>query len=792
MRTWQVKADDGQSWMVDAPDDATEAEVNGFAAENADSWTNGGHYAMTAAVTEPAAPAAPESPNAARTVNEKADAYVRQLAAEMKKIDDERMKLAYGHFRSPAVLAGGDGQEVAPVGTQLAELTKKYDELKAKRDALEIGTTGATVGGIGGSLGGGAIGVGLGALTGPFAPVAMPIGGLIGSILGGAGGAAAGTHLWDIPEARGARDINEAEAAQLIKDRAIESLVWDGAFVLVLGPGGKLIGKMLTGGKLIGKMLNGARIGPAMKAVARETLKWDDVVKIKQSQMSNAVAKRAKELPAGVATQASDALKIAPAITPEAANQRLIADVAARSGGRVPTTGEVRGVVGGGEQFVRRQSPTPFFENDKILSETAEKVRREALDVLDQAGAVTGPELGASVRTVVQSADRSLKRATGPVFERAAQQNVVIDMRDTLQEIERVLFRDTEAAGSLLKGDRAYMEGVKKALKEEPYMSPQGVQDFISGQKSTLRGMDTGGAKPGEFMQKALGKLVETADRAFITTLRGVNDPTLVRDLLSTRELYRATMDDLYSDTWAKMANKTPEDVGKVFITPGTVTEIRELRKALDRAVSVAPQKARYKGSIVPENLRELSQRSVIQERARIDAGLVKGFIEKNTLSLTDLESKMRDPDFLLTLKELLTGKGVADPVLGKKVLDELDRTMGVVRLIRPEMAPQPGRILPSGVGGMGAGTVVGGVTGQGISPITVGTLLGALSGARFIAKATATAMTNGNLGTFRLIQRATALAHITGRNAAAAEALHGVLRELDEWDRTTPEKQVQ
>jgi hypothetical protein len=72
-----------------------------------------------------------------------------------------------------------------------------------------------------------------------------------------------------------------------------------------------------------------------------------------------------------------------------------------------------------------------------------------------------------------------------------------------------------------------------------------------------------------------------------------------------------------------------------------------------------------------------------------------------------------------------------------------------------------------------------------------VGTLLGALSGARFIAKATATAMTNGNVGAFRLIQRAVALAHLTGRNAAAAEALHAIVRDLDEWDRTTPELQT-
>lgn len=54
------------------------------------------------------------------------------------------------------------------------------------------------------------------------------------------------------------------------------------------------------------------------------------------------------------------------------------------------------------------------------------------------------------------------------------------------------------------------------------------------------------------------------------------------------------------------------------------------------------------------------------------------------------------------------------------------------------------------------------------------------------IAKAVATAMTTGNMGILRSIQRAVSLAPAAGQNVAAAEALAGLMREIEEWDKQT------
>jgi len=106
------------------------------------------------------------------------------------------------------------------------------------------------------------------------------------------------------------------------------------------------------------------------------------------------------------------------------------------------------------------------------------------------------------------------------------------------------------------------------------------------------------------------------------------------------------------------------------------------------------------------------------------------------------------------------------------------------VKLIKPEMAPQPGRVPVPGMGGTGTGTIVGGLTGQGIGPGTIMTIITTLSGIRSVAGMMATAMTTGNTGALRTLQRAISLAPAAGKNAAAAEALLSTLRELDVWDK--------
>jgi hypothetical protein len=55
-------------------------------------------------------------------------------------------------------------------------------------------------------------------------------------------------------------------------------------------------------------------------------------------------------------------------------------------------------------------------------------------------------------------------------------------------------------------------------------------------------------------------------------------------------KLYREGMDDLYSDTTAKLLNKDPEFVGKTIYQNGSVTAFEETKKALGRAKQLDPK----------------------------------------------------------------------------------------------------------------------------------------------------------------------------------------------------------
>src|SRR5574341_240456 len=779
MAVWKVNGSDGQSWTVDAPEDVTEDEVNTFAAANADSWVNGGRYQMVPEC-EPSKP-----PISARNIE--AAAAVRSLD---EQIAEKQRQIA--SFKTPTETPGGAVVAMTPTKSgqaQIGTLEREIAELQAQRDKLVIGSKGQTYGGVGGSL----LGTGMGILAGGAiaGPPGMYVGGMLGSILGGAGGAALGTKLWDIPEAREALDISDAEAAALIRNRAIESLVWDGAFVLIFGPGGRLIGKMA----------DGAKFAPALKASVKESFVWDDMVRAKKEQLKGISEKRGRDIPTRFADEVSARLGVPQSATDAELTGKLIRDISAKAAGQIPTQGGMVGVTTGAEAFARRQSPVTFLKNEKKLTEAVQQIRDDALSSLDRAGAHGRFELGQALEQVVDSADTTVKRVTGPIFDRAAAQNVAVDMTETVNYMRAILKEDLDSGRTLLKGpERTAIENSLGALElplnearksakargaiivSQPItMTPQAAQNFISGNKAAARAIGPDGTKPSGFMTKYLMNVNTLADSAYLSTLRNVEAPSLMQDLLGARRLYRETLGDLYSDAMAKAARQDAEDVGRALTPKGAISEIRELRQALNRAVQNAPRKSRftYEGRPV---LTELGKEAMETERRRIDAGLIKGFIERNTQSLADLEMKIRDPEFRDTLKELLMGEGVASAPLGRKVLEELDKVVAAFKLVRPELAPQPGKVV-SGLGSVGGGTVAAAMTWGGIQG-GVAAFASWLFGARFLGRAMATAMTTGNMGVFRTIQRAAALAPKAGSSAATAEALRGIMRELDEYDR--------
>jgi hypothetical protein len=771
MATWKLQSEDGTAtYTVSAPDHIPEAEVMAFAESLAPSWENGGHYAIS--TEDPIAPkqAAPAAATTPR--NALADAKSAALRTRLAEVDRQ---ITGTTTRQPAETEGGAvtgmGQrpDASPRLYNRAVLKAERDKLQAELDKYSVGDTGQTVGGIGGALVGGGLGLALG---GPAAPITGTLGALAGGILG----TGAGTHLYDIPAARESRDITDAEAAELIKDRMIQSAVVDGGFTLLFGPGGRVLGKVLNGSKII----------PAIKASAKEYVEELGAagVRAESDRVAGIVRKRAGAVPAGRATGVSDELGIPTGRTGQEAAESLIDDVRVRSG-RIPTAGEAAGSVDSRlEGFVRGQAPAPFAQNARILAETAEQIRRDALRVLDDVGAATGPDLGNKIAEVVKSADTTLKRVTGPTFQAAAQANIRADMRATRDLLKKIMF-DYEEAGGVGLGSTEFT-ALKKLLENvtvEPFMSMEGAQTLVSSLKAMERGMAGEAAAPSLLLKRIVHQVAKVTDDAFMAEVGHIQgNPGLQQELRKARELYRETKIALYGESMAAAASKNPEDVGRFLLSPGTVTEIRDMRAALNAALKNAPRKQIMKNGEVSE----IGMVQLKRQRAAIDAGMVKGFIEKHTQSGSDLESRILDPDFKRTLKELLIGKGAANPALGKIVLRELDKTLGAQRMLRPDVYARPSTARLPGVSGqVGAGAAMGTATGAAAAGIPW-LVIGTAGGMRLIANAAAHAMTTADVGVLRKIQRVIALSQVAGKNVAAAEAARAAFNELEQWDRET------
>jgi len=745
MPTYEITSPDGRTAIVEAPIGVSEQEAIAFSKENWAGWKNGGRYAMerdeSAPEDEYKRLSFSEGATRAADLRKEVEAYDAKAREFM---EETRGVLQPGKTRAQAFAEWmGDPTIVEKRQAAAAELAK-----------LEIGSAGETVGATIGGVGGAAAGAALGALGGPFAPVTVPVGAALGGILGAAGGSYAGTRLYDIPAVEAAREITEAQAVEFAKSRAIETAIWDGAFVVLLGPGGKVLGKMAKG----------FRLKPALTAVAKESLSWDEAGK---KQLEKTLQKRAALAPEGLGTQASDALGIAPVKTAGAERTaEQLGDLAQRTGGRIPTKGEMTGIVGAGEQFTRRQAPRPFFESDRALAAAAADIRDSALRELEERGALTGTNLGEALQLAQRNADRAVKNVTGPVFDRAEALMLKVNMRDAHGIVRGELERDAASGFSRLSdAERKYLNSLNEVWSENPFMSARGAIDFSSGIKNKAREIGVEG-EPSTRMTKLVAALTKTSDAAFDKAAASTGNKALSEELTGARKLYRETFADLYGDTMYRAAKRNPEDVANLLTSKGSITEIREVRKAMARAASLAP---------------DAKALDTAAELAKIDAGLVKGYLEQHTQSLTNLPAKLNDPKFRDTLRELLIGEGARNPMENRAVLRALDDTLAAIKLADPAMVPQPGRLGVPGMGGVGAGTAAAAVTGGGIQG-AVGLVFATMGLSRLLGNMAASAMTTGNAGILNKTARAFKLTRAAGTNIAAAEQLRNLLAEIDVW----------
>jgi hypothetical protein len=808
MVKYRVKAPDGRTFVIVAPDGTTEQEAINFSKPRADSWEDGATYKMkpsgkAAGMSAPAAeqpytaPARKKEPASER--NQAADQKLTQINAELESVDAEIAEISNKQGRTRPVLLGGRGEpDIQTDRKYFADLQRYRSDLMRYKRQFEIGETGSTVGALGGALTGAAVG----GAAGSVVPVAgTGIGAVIGSVLGAAIGSGAGS-LWDVEEARKQRDISEEQAKALAINRGVTSLVIDGAAVLVLGPGGRMLGKV-------------ARKSPAfqqLRQVVDQVFDWDALKNVAKTQRTDVTGgKRATEMPQGTAQGVTK--EIAPArLAPNreeqiAANQGLLEDIAktSPSGDTMPSMGAITGKPSRGEILTRKIAPERFKESDTQVAQSAFAIRDRALRSLDAGGALEGQDLGNAVAKVVKSADTTLKRKYGPVYEEARREGGVINLAPVANFLETQIKREAAwkpAEMAELKRLRGLI--VKEIEKKDVFGQSTGqvdriaeldfgaAQDFLSMVKATSRGLLTGNEAPTKAFTGVHGEVLALADDAYVKSLKNVN-PDLAKKLMTAREDYRITMGDLYGDTMVAIARRNPEDVGSMLTQKGTVSEIQDVREMLDRAFKVAGKRSRLvvgqQGEMVTK---ELGKGEVDDLRRRIDAGMTKAFIEKETERLMSLGAKLGDSKFRQTLRELLTGKGAVDKMRGAHILTELDKINGALQLVNPEIMARGapvGSVI--GVGRLGGGTAVHAATGTPVGPTTLGILLVSSLGGKMIANAVATSMTHANTGVLRKMTAALKLMRAAGTSPAAAESVTRMTREiLEELDMPQEEQQ--
>lgn len=749
MTKWEIDAPNGDHYTVLAPREASEDEVMGYAQASAPSWRNGGVYTLPESgdiqdfaeeqVPVPRAKLDLEALGGERMIEptldprrspkplstEEAERTRRELEAKMENIEiareQLRRRMGEPDFRSGRETAGATLD--TPGHRRLRELDAKYAELEAQRDHLTVGHAGELGGGIIGAVGGGLVGTAL--FRNPIAALAL-------SWLGAAGGANVGTRLWDIPEARKAREISDEEAARIANSRGAYSLMFDGALMLVFGPGAQVIGRYTRNSPL----------GQMIAKGAQKIIGWDDIVRAGKN-LRGAQRQRAVE----ARTKGQDSL------TKEAV-ERMAAD------GEVPTRAQVTGEnhllddaaeqIAPGARRKQREQITRNVEDRIAIARTggAEPFGPLLHDFENKAAG----DAIADIQTGVRAA---IRQRTAPTFEEARTAGFRINLAGAKAFIRNALRENDGALNQVLKEtERQRLQGMLNQLEADPFMGAAAAQRFISALKAGQRAI-VDGTPASDLYQQTLSDVIGQTEQLFDNAAEAMS-PGLRKRLQDARKLYREMSEITLDEEVEKLLRKNPEAVLEALTQRGKTTPLDAINKLINFG--------RVFGVESAEQNAELIRRAAFES-----------YVRREVLSGVDSAAQfnhkwLTDAKFRRTFEKLaeIGGPSMRMQVNDLKVLSKMaeiaQRNGAKDRSWLPITIPGATG-LAVGVGsGVGAGTFVG------LS------LYG-------VARALATARTSGNRGILNALRRvmdATMRPEMygAGRAAALAEAV----RQLDSW----------
>lgn len=837
MATYDITYGD-KSFVVHADEAADPAKVEAWARKSAPMWNDGEEYTYEDPEARPglrtASPSADKYsivsrnnkfytvPRGKGTVGEDYDAYMNQeIKAEgefdtaedaqewikaksdlpnlrppvqpklrPKEVDREQERLRKNIERMEAEQAKEVGPQtpVDPSGESFVEGTRNpvLDQAISddKKSLSELDTRGL------GELGGAGAGAVAGGMTGMAAggPIGAGIGAIVGAAIGSFGG-----RLYDASEAAEVQEITPQEMFNMAKESAIESVVFDGATMLILGPGGKALG-MLTGK---------APLARSLKRLGIRIRNWE---RVRDQIAAREKGGRLAQMSADPRLSAQISDKVLPESqrVPQAQADRRtgkLLEETQRDTGYWPTEGEMRGEAPGGfmgERFRRYLSPEPFERSAQSRGHYAADMRDAVNKIIDDpnlAYNTSDRSFGDTVQRMLTSADEALKMNFRPAVKRAEQlggESFTIDVTPMYNFIDnlwqagekRKWINFTEDEVKILKKyhdalapkQTAIGPGMPGPVVPERF-TPEELLDVASNLKREMRDASKTGS-PSEPVKKLLNQFIEVTDGTFDAAARKIpGGGKIVDDLIDARKEYRRGMRAVYSKWMTKMLRSDPDKVGAALNQKGSQVSIQQLREAMALSEEIAPpshSRLTVGGKFV------YGKKDVARERERIENGLIRGYLKANTNELTDLPERLKDEKFRTTLRELITGinQTPGGRQRSAKVLKELDKLTAAIQLSDPKLLPKPHRILPPGSPSEFA--MARGFTGGGFTHGVI--LLGStLLGVNALSKAITRAATTGNTSTINKMTRLFVLSSRARSNAVAGEAARKLMQEIQD-----------
>jgi hypothetical protein len=239
----------------------------------------------------------------------------------------------------------------------------------------------------------------------------------------------------------------------------------------------------------------------------------------------------------------------------------------------------------------------------KPIMMAAEKATDTALQtaktkILDNitTGVYDSVATGESFANAITAGDTALKNTVRPYYETLKQlQTVPVDLVPLQNQANQILNRAEKAGGLTINAtEQALLSRISEAPEKVDFSV---AHDILSSFKTKLRDLKKS-SEPDSALTAQMTSFVSNLEKqmdAVGNKLKGsaINfEGRLAEDTSKTLSeqykfysgLYRNSINDLYTDTTAKLLTKDPEFVGKNIFASGNVTAFKEMQQSLSRA----------------------------------------------------------------------------------------------------------------------------------------------------------------------------------------------------------------